>query len=115
MKKDARSLIETKTGCLANALSILGNKWSALILRDLVGGPKRFGELERSLAGISPRTLSQRLDDLEACGVISKKSFAEMPPRVEYTLTAKGIDFVPALQQMAEWGAKYYAVPTVTK
>jgi DNA-binding HxlR family transcriptional regulator len=101
--------IETKEGCLANALRILGNKWSALILRDLSDGPQRFGELEKSLQGISPRTLSQRLDDLEDCGIITKKTYAEAPPRVEYTITQKGRDFVPALQAMAQWGDKYYA------
>lgn len=102
--------IESKEGCLANALSVLGNKWSALILRDLNTGPKRFSQLERSLTGISPRTLSQRLDDLEDCGIVTKKSYAEVPPRIEYTLTTKGRDFVPALQQMAQWGEKYYNV-----
>lgn len=100
--------IEEKEGCLANALSILGNKWSALILRDLSEGPRRFSELEKSLKGISPRTLSQRLDDLEACGIITKQAFAEVPPRVEYTITQKGLEFIPALQKLAAWGAKYY-------
>ncbi len=100
--------IEEKAGCLSNALSILGNKWTALIVRDLHAGPQRFSQLERSLEGISPRTLSQRLDDLEAVGVITKKSFAESPPRVEYSITQKGTDLVPALQQLATWGAKYY-------
>jgi DNA-binding HxlR family transcriptional regulator len=101
--------IEEKEGCLANALSILGNKWSALILRDLSEQPRRFGELEKSLQGISPRTLSQRLDDLEVCGIVTKKSYAEVPPRVEYTITQKGRDFIPALRAMAQWGDKYYA------
>lgn len=104
--------LEPKEGCLSSALSVLGNKWSALILRDLSSGPKRFGELEKSLHGISPRTLSQRLDDLEACGVITKKSFHEVPPRVEYTITKKGQDFAPALQALADWGAKYYQQPS---
>ncbi len=100
--------IEEKDGCLSNALGILGNKWSALILRDLLDGPRRFGELEKSLKGISPRTLSQRLDSLEECGIVTKMTYAEAPPRVEYTITQKGRDFVPALQQLASWGAKYY-------
>lgn len=101
--------LESKEGCIASAMSIIGNKWTALILRDLHDGPKRFGELEKSLHGISPRTLSQRLDDLEHCGIITKKSFAEVPPHTEYTLTQKGRDLVPVLQQMAAWGDKYYA------
>lgn len=104
--------LERKDGCIAGAMQIIGAKWTALILRDLYGGPKRFGELERSLAGVSPRTLSQRLDDLEFCGIISKQSFAEAPPRTEYTLTDKGQDLVPVLQQMAAWGDKYYTSVT---
>lgn len=100
--------LERKEGCIASAMAIIGNKWTALLLRDLHSGPKRFGELERSLEGISPRTLSQRLDDLEHCGIITKESFHEVPPRTEYTLTPKGRDLVPVLQQMAAWGDKYY-------
>lgn len=112
MKSFARSpkKLESKDGCIAGAMAIIGSKWTALILRDLHGGPKRFGELEKSLNGISPRTLSQRLDDLEQCGILTKKSFAEVPPRTEYALTPKGSDLVPVLQQMAAWGDKYYSV-----
>ncbi|HSH17969.1 MAG TPA: helix-turn-helix domain-containing protein [Candidatus Saccharimonadales bacterium] len=107
-------LLEPRIGCIAAAMEIIGNKWTALILRDLAGGPKRFSELERSLrtgrgaAGISPRTLSQRMDDLEGHGIISKHCFAEAPPRSEYRLTDKGHDLLPILKQMAVWGEKYY-------
>ena len=106
--------LESKIGCIASAMEIIGNKWTALILRDLTGGPKRFGELERSLssngrgAGISPRTLSQRLDGLEEHGIVTRQSFAEVPPRCEYALTEKGQDLIPILKQMAVWGEKYY-------
>lgn len=109
--------LETKVGCIASAMEIIGNKWTALILRDLISGPKRFGELERSLAsdytdrrgvGISPRTLSQRLDDLEAHGIVTRSTYAEVPPRCEYALTSKGEDLLPILKQMAVWGEKYY-------
>lgn len=100
--------LEPKIGCIAAAMEVIGSKWTALILRDLVGGPKRFGELERSLAGISPRTLSQRMDDLAAQGIVSRKSYAEVPPRCEYSLTEKGEDLVPILKQMAVWGEKHY-------
>lgn len=99
--------IEPKVGCIASAMEIIGNKWTALILRDLFAGPKRFCELEKSVGNINPRTLSQRLDDLEAHGIITKKSYAEVPPRTEYTLTPKGQDLLPILQQMAAWGTKY--------
>lgn len=74
---------------------------------DMVECQKRFCELERSLPGISPRTLSQRLEYLVEHKNITKKAFAEVPPRVEYTLTQKGLDFIPVLKQMAVWGTKY--------
>jgi DNA-binding HxlR family transcriptional regulator len=100
--------LESRIGCIAAAMEIIGNKWTALLLRDLTTGQKRFGELEKSLTGISPRTLSQRLLDLEAHGIITKRSFAEVPPRCEYSLTPKGEDLLPILKQMAVWGEKYY-------
>lgn len=100
--------LEPRIGCIAHAMEIIGNKWTALILRDLTSGPKRFGELEKSLRGISPRTLSQRLDDLEEQSIITRTTYAEMPPRCEYALTAKGEALIPILKQMAVWGAKYY-------
>jgi DNA-binding HxlR family transcriptional regulator len=102
------SHIESKVGCIASAMEIIGNKWTALILRDLANGPKRFSELEKSVGSINPRTLSQRLDDLEQHKIVTKKSFAEVPPRIEYALTEKGKDLVPVLRQMAAWGEKYY-------
>ena|SRR5665213_356750 len=108
MKSATSTQIEPKAGCISVAMEIIGNKWTALILRDLTGGPKRFSELEKSVGNINPRTLSQRLDDLEEQGIITKKSFSEVPPRIEYTLTTKGHDLLPVLQQMAEWGTKYY-------
>ncbi len=84
-------------------MQIIGNKWTALILRDLASGPKRFGELEKSIPSLNPRTLSQRLDDLEQHNIISKENAA----RPTYALTAKGQDLLPVLQQMAAWGTKY--------
>lgn len=105
---DLPTSLEPKAGCIASAMAVIGNKWTALILRDLASGPKRFSELEKSVGNINPRTLSQRLDDLETHDIISKQSFAEVPPRIEYTLTEKGEDLLPVLQQMATWGDKYY-------
>ncbi|HLC91574.1 MAG TPA: helix-turn-helix domain-containing protein [Candidatus Saccharimonadales bacterium] len=99
--------IEPHTGCVANAVKILGNKWTALILLNMADCERRFCEIERSLPGISPRTLSQRLEELVEHRIITKKAFAEVPPRVEYTLTDKGRDFIPVLRQMAAWGTKY--------
>jgi DNA-binding HxlR family transcriptional regulator len=99
--------IESRPGCVAAALAILGNKWTALIVKELSDGSARFSALEQGLPGISPRTLSQRLDEMEHCRLITKKSFAEVPPRVQYTLTAKGKDLLPILKSMAAWGDKY--------
>lgn len=103
-----QSTLEPRVGCIAGAMQIIGNKWTALILRDLMVGSRRFSELEKSVTGINPRTLSQRLDDLELHGIIIKQSFAEMPPRCQYSLTKKGQDLLPILKQMATWGNKYY-------
>jgi DNA-binding HxlR family transcriptional regulator len=100
--------LEPKSGCIASAMEIIGSKWTALILRDLSTGPKRFSELEKSVGTINPRTLSQRLDDLEKHDIVTKTSFAEVPPRIEYTLTEKGEDLVPVLRAMSNWGDKYY-------
>src|ERR1700730_7996385 len=91
--------LEPHVGCIASAMQIIGNKWTALILRDLFSGPKRFCELEKSVGTINPRTLSQRLDDLEEHGIIPRRSYAEVPPRTEYTLTPKGTDLQPILRQ----------------
>ncbi|MFA5004308.1 MAG: helix-turn-helix domain-containing protein [Candidatus Saccharimonadales bacterium] len=105
---DQSTSLEPKVGCIASAMEIIGNKWTALILRDLSTGAKRFSEFEKSVGSINPRTLSQRLDDLESHGIITKRSFSEIPPRIEYTLTEKGRDLLPVLKQMATWGNKYY-------
>jgi DNA-binding HxlR family transcriptional regulator len=101
--------LESKAGCIASAMKILGNKWTALILRDINNGPARFSELAKSVTGINPRTLSKRLDDLEENGIITKQSFVEVPPHIEYTLTKKGKDLLPILRQMANWGEIYYS------
>jgi DNA-binding HxlR family transcriptional regulator len=103
-----QSKLEPHVGCIAGAMEIIGNKWTALILRDLFSGPKRFCELEQSVGNINPRTLSQRLDALEEHGIITRKSFAEVPPRTEYTLSQKGADLSSTLKEMAAWGNKYY-------
>jgi DNA-binding HxlR family transcriptional regulator len=99
--------IEKHPGCVAEALSIVGNKWTALILMELSNGSMRFSAMQNSLSNISPRTLSQRLDELEQKKIITKKCYAEVPPRVEYTLTNKGRDLTPVLKSMAAWGDKY--------
>lgn len=86
---------------------IISGKWTLLLLRDLADGPCRFSELERSLSGISPRTLSIRLRSLEEEGIIERREFAEMPPRVEYRLTAKGSHLVPIVDAMRHYGSEF--------
>ncbi|HSX43504.1 MAG TPA: helix-turn-helix domain-containing protein [Candidatus Saccharimonadales bacterium] len=109
MKSAATPIVlEPRVGCIASAMEIIGSKWTALILRDLANGPRRFSELEKSVGNINPRTLSQRLDDLENHKIVTKTSYAETPPRIEYALTTKGEDLVPVLRQMSAWGEKYY-------
>ena len=97
---------ETICPVLATAQVVAG-KWTLLMLRDLARGPRRFSELPRSLRGISPRTLSVRLRALEEEGIIERREFAEMPPRVEYRLTEKGVHLVPIVDAMREYGSKW--------
>ena len=78
-----------------------------MILRDLSAGINRFSALERSLVGISPKTLSERLKALEKSAIVTRKSFAEVPPRVEYTLTEMGWDLIPLIEHMREYGTKW--------
>ena len=79
---------------------LVGGKWTLLLVRDLAAGRSRFCELERSLAGISPRTLSLRLRALEEDGIVERHTYPEVPPRVEYSLTQKGIDLLPIIESM---------------
>ncbi len=89
---------------IEKTMSVIGGKWTFLILRDIFHGPKRFGELQRSLDGISPRTLSMRLRELENEGILIRKIFSEIPPHVEYSLTKKGKTLKPIFDAMTEWG-----------
>lgn len=92
-------------GCpVARTAQIMGNKWTPLIVRDLADGQRRFSELERSLVGISPKTLSERLKRLEEAHVLERRCFAEVPPRVEYSLTPKGHALLPVIESMREFG-----------
>lgn len=94
---------ETDCG-VSNTLKVIGSKWTVLILRDLIAGKKRFGELQRSLKGISPKTLSLRLQELEREKIIKKKIFAEIPLHVEYSLTEKGESLNEIICAMRSWG-----------
>jgi DNA-binding HxlR family transcriptional regulator len=83
---------------------IISGKWTLLVIRDLAESNRRFCELERSLEGISPRTLSLRLRALEENGIVARHTFPEVPPRVEYALTDKGRDLVPLIEDMRAYG-----------
>jgi DNA-binding HxlR family transcriptional regulator len=82
-------------------------KWTLLLVRDLSEGRSRFCELERSLAGISPRTLSLRLRALEEEGIVERDTYPEVPPRVEYQLTEKGRALLPLIDSMREYGTRW--------
>ena len=88
-------------------LTLIGDKWKVLILRDLLPGTKRFGELKKSLGSVSQKVLTAQLRDMEECGLIERKVYAEVPPRVEYTLTETGYSLKPILDAMQRWGAQY--------
>jgi DNA-binding HxlR family transcriptional regulator len=86
---------------------IVCGKWTLLVIRDLAEGRSRFCELERSLQGISPRTLSLRLRALEEAGIVERQTFPEVPPRVEYALTEKGRALVPLIEDMRTYGLEW--------
>ncbi|HEV2819906.1 MAG TPA: helix-turn-helix domain-containing protein [Solirubrobacteraceae bacterium] len=88
---------------------VVCGKWTLLLVRDLAEGRSRFCELERSLAGISPRTLSLRLRALEEEGVVERHTFSEVPPRVEYALTQKGRALLPLIEGMRAYGERWLA------
>ena len=92
---------------VARTAEIISGKWTLLIIRDLATGTKRFSQLERSLHGISPKTLSERLGSLEHEGIIKRQTFAEVPPKVEYTLTDKGQDLVALIDTMRSYGRRW--------
>ena len=93
---------------IARALDVIGEKWSLLILRDLIRkGPLRFQDLEQSLSGIAPNTLSARLKTLESQGVVATKLYEDHPPRFSYVLTEKGKALGPVLKAIYGWGERY--------
>ena len=90
-------------------LMLISNRWKVLILRELIAGTKRFGELKKSVAGISQKVLTSNLRSMEESGLLTRKVYAEVPPRVEYTLTETGYSLKPILDAMVDWGTKYKA------
>jgi DNA-binding HxlR family transcriptional regulator len=93
---------------VAKTLDLIGERWSILILRDLyLRGPRRFQDLQESLAGVAPNTLSARLKEMEASGVIERKLYNERPLRLEYHLTEKGKSLGPVVKALRDWGLKH--------
>ena len=88
-------------------LQLIGDKWKVLIIRDLMTGTKRFNELMRSVGGITQKVLTGHLRAMEAAGLVSRRVYPEVPPRVEYTLTETGYSLKPILDSMVAWGTEY--------
>lgn len=89
------------------ALHIMGDRWKLLIVRELLNGTKRFGELKKSLGSISQKVLTQHLRHMEGNGLVNRKVYAEVPPRVEYSLTETGMSLKSVHDAMWQWGVKY--------
>ena len=90
-------------------LMLIGDKWKVLILRDLMPGTKRFGELKKSVGNVSQKVLTSQLRDMEENGLVTRTVYAEVPPRVEYSLTELGRSLKPILDAMQDWGEDYKA------
>lgn len=88
-------------------LSLIGDKWKVLILRDLMPGTKRFGELKKSIGNVSQKVLTAQLRDMEASGLVNRRVYAEVPPKVEYSLTDVGKSLKPIIDAMWDWGMDY--------
>ena len=101
------SAISNQNCPVCRTADVISGKWTLLVIRDLAGESRRFCELERSLEGISPRTLSLRLRTLEEEGILERKTFPEVPPRVTYALTEKGEALVPLIDDMRTYGTRW--------
>ena len=88
-------------------MGLIGDKWKVLIIRDLLTGTKRFGELRKSVTGITQKVLTNNLRQMEASGLVKRKVYAEVPPKVEYSLTETGLSLKPILDSMVTWGNEY--------
>lgn len=104
MKKDQLPACPVET-----TLTLIGDKWKVLILRDLMPGTKRFGELRKSVGDVSQKVLAAQLRDMEKSGLVHREVYAEVPPRVEYSLTPLGRSLKPVLDSMWAWGEGYKA------
>ena len=102
--------VESLPACpVETTLTLIGDKWKVLILRDLMPGTKRFGELKKSIGHVSQKVLTAQLRDMEQNGLVHREVFAEVPPRVEYSLTELGRSLKPILDAMWNWGEEFKA------
>lgn len=101
-------MAKTFTDCpVEYTASLIANKWKIIILRELLGGTKRYNELTRNVVGISSKVLTENLRELEKDGILSRKVYPEVPPKVEYSLTKKGNDLKNVIEAMKSFGQKY--------
>jgi DNA-binding HxlR family transcriptional regulator len=107
--KNEKKFVFDENSCPVTAtMKVLGGKWKPILINAIyLTAPARFGELKRSVVGITQSMLTQQLRELEDDGLISRKIYAEIPPRVEYTLTEFGLTLSPIMQSMAKWGEEY--------
>lgn len=99
------------SGCpVTHCLSLIGGKWKPVILFCIVGGVNRFGAMQRAIPAVTKQMLTQQLRELETDGLIDRRIFAEVPPRVEYSLTERGMSVLPVIHAMREWGTRDAAI-----
>lgn len=107
-KADKKFIFDENTCPVTATMKVLGGKWKSILINAIYfSSPARFGELKRSVIGITQSMLTSQLRELEDDGIITRKIYAEIPPRVEYTLTEFGLTLSPIIQSMAEWGKQY--------
>ena len=94
---------------VATTVSLIGSKWKLLIMRNLLGRPWRFNELQKSIDGISQKALTDALRSMEADGIVRRTAYPEVPPRVEYSLTDTGRSLMPAVTALVDWGKEHFA------
>jgi DNA-binding HxlR family transcriptional regulator len=114
MNKSDQSPTTTQLGSctthpIGRAIRLIGDMWTLMIVYNLLSGPKRFGELFEAMGKVSPKTVSQRLKMLEEMGFVERQAFAEIPPRVEYCLTEKGLALVDIIEAIKQFGERYLA------
>ena len=112
---EAKAKIELPACPVETTLTLIGDKWKVLILRDLMPGTKRFGELKKSVGNVSQKVLTAQLRAMEESGLLHREVYAEVPPRVEYSLTELGKSLKPILDSMWDWGEGYKKQHEITE